>query len=201
MPTQTNIKVPLLDLRAQYDTIRAEVDDAVRRVMESCHFIGGPEVAALEEEIARYSQAPHAVACASGTDALLIAMWTLGIGPGDEVISPAYSFFATAGTVANNGATPVFVDVDPRTYNLDPHRLEAAITPRTKAVVAVSLYGQCCDLPALKAICDKHQLYLIEDAAQSIGSEWEGTRSGSMCDFGTFSFFPSKNLGGPATAA
>ncbi len=195
MATNTTMKVPLLDLRAQYDTIRAEVDDAVRRVMESCHFIGGPEITGLEEEIARYSRTPHAVACASGTDALLIAMWTLGIGPGDEVISPAYSFFATAGTVANNGATPVFVDVDPRTYNLDPHRLEAAITPRTKAVVAVSLFGQCCDLPALKAICDKHQLYLIEDAAQSIGSEWEGQRSGSMCDFGTFSFFPSKNLG------
>ncbi len=196
MPTNTTMKVPLLDLRAQYDTIRAETDDAVRRVMESCHFIGGPEITGLEEEIARYSQTPYAVACASGTDALLIAMWALGIGPGDEVISPAYSFFATAGTVANNGATPVFVDVDPRTYNLDAHRLEAAITPRTKAVVAVSLFGQCCDLPSLKAICDKHQLYLIEDAAQSIGSEWEGKRSGSQCDFGTFSFFPSKNLGG-----
>jgi len=197
MPTNlTTMKVPLLDLRAQYDTIRAEIDDAVRRVMESCHFIGGPEITGLEEEVARYSQVKHAVACASGTDALLIAMWTLDIGPGDEVISPAYSFFATAGTIANNGATPVFVDVDPRTYNLDPHRLEAAITPRTKAVVAVSLYGQCCDLPALKAICDKHQIYLIEDAAQSIGSEWEGRRSGSNCDFGTFSFFPSKNLGG-----
>ena len=197
MPTNvTTMKVPLLDLRAQYDTIRAEIDDAVRRVMESTHFIGGPEITGLEEEVARYSQVKHAVACASGTDALLIAMWTLGIGPGDEVISPAYSFFATAGTVANNGATPVFVDIDPRTYNLDPHRLEAATTPRTKAVVAVSLYGQCCDLPALKAICDKHQIYLIEDAAQSIGSEWEGRRSGSNCDFGTFSFFPSKNLGG-----
>jgi dTDP-4-amino-4,6-dideoxygalactose transaminase len=196
MSSETTIKVPLLDLRAQYDTIRTETDEAVRRVMESCYFIGGPEVTALEEEIARYSQTPHAVACASGTDALLVAMWALGIGPGDEVISPAYSFFATAGTIANNGATPVFVDVDPRTYNLDPHRLEAAITPRTKAVVAVSLFGQCCDIPAIKAICDKHQVYLIEDGAQSIGSEWEGHRSGSMCDFGTFSFFPSKNLGG-----
>lgn len=196
MSTNTITKVPLLDLRAQYDTIRAEVDDAVRRVMESCYFIGGPEISALEEEIARYSQVPHAVACASGTDALLMAMWTLGIGPGDEVISPAYSFFATAGTIANNGATPVFVDIDPRTYNLDPHRLEAAITPRTKAVVAVSLFGQCCDVPALQALCDKHGLPLIEDAAQSIGSEWEGRRSGSMSTFGTFSFFPSKNLGG-----
>src|SRR5260221_4354977 len=196
MTTNTTTKVPLLDLGAHHDTICAEVDDAVRWVMESCHFIGGPEVTALEVEVARYSQAPDAVACASGTGALLIAMWAPGIGLGDEVVSPAYSFFATAGTVANNGATPVFVDVDPRTYNLDVHRLEAVITPRTKAVVTVSLFGQCCDLPALKAICDKHQLYLIEDAAQSIGSEWEGKRSGSQCDFGTFSFFPSKNLGG-----
>src|SRR6185369_15217153 len=176
--------------------IRAEIDDAVRRVMESCHFIGGPEITGLEEEVARYSQVKHAVACASGTDALLIAMWTLDIGPGDEVISPAYSFFATAGTIANNGATPVFVDVDPRTYNLDPHRLEAAITPRTKAVVAVHLYGQCCDLTAVQAVCHKRQVWLIEDAAQAIGSEWEGKRAGSVGDFGCFSFFPSKNLGG-----
>ncbi len=196
MSTNTSIKVPLLDLRAQYDTIRPEVDDAVRKVMESCGFIGGPEIKGLEEEVARYSQSAHAVACASGTDAILMALWTLGIGPGDEVISPAYTFFATAGTIANNGATPVFVDVDPKTYNMDVHLLEKAITPRTKAVVAVSLFGQCCDIPAIKAICDKHQIYLIEDAAQSIGSEWEGKRSGSMCDFGTFSFFPSKNLGG-----
>ncbi len=196
MSTNTTMKVPLLDLRAQYDTIRTEIDGAVKSVMESCHFIGGPEVAALEQEVARYSQTAHAVACASGTDAILLALWTLGIGPGDEVICPSYTFFATAGTIANNGASPVFVDVDPRTYNLDTHLLEKAITPRTKAVVAVSLFGQCCDLPAIKAICDKHQIYLIEDAAQSIGSEWEGKRSGSMCDFGTFSFFPSKNLGG-----
>ena len=196
MPTNTIAKVPLLDLRAQYDTIRPEIDAAVKGVMESCHFIGGPEVAALEQEVARYSQTAHAVACASGTDAILLSLWALNIGPGDEVICPTYTFFATAGTVANNGATPVFVDVDPKTYNMDLHLLEKAITPRTKAVVAVSLFGQCADIPAIKAICDKHQIYLIEDAAQSIGSEWEGKRSGSMCDFGTFSFFPSKNLGG-----
>jgi len=196
MPTKATMQVPLLDLKAQYAEIKVDVDAAVKSVMESCHFIGGPEVKALEEEVARYSQTAHAVACASGTDALLLAMWALGIGPGDEVVTSAYSFFASAGTIANNGATPVFVDVDPRTYNIDPHRLEAAITPRTKAVVAVSLYGQCCDLPAIQAICDKHRIWLIEDAAQSIGSEWEGKRSGSMTDFGTFSFFPSKNLGG-----
>ncbi len=196
MPTRATMTVPLLDLKAQYAEIRRDVDDAVRRVMESQRFIGGPEISGLEEEIARYSQCAHAVGVASGTDALLLALRALGIGPGDEVVTSAYSFFASAGTIANNGATPVFVDIDPRTYNLDPHRLEAAFTPRTKAVVAVSLYGQCCDLTAIKAICDKRRVWLIEDAAQSIGSEWEGRRSGSTSDFGCFSFFPSKNLGG-----
>ena len=196
VPVKTAMTVPLLDLKAQYAEIRKDVDDAVRRVMESQRFIGGPEVSGLEEEIARYSQCAHAVGVASGTDALLLALRALGIGPGDEVVTSAYSFFASAGTIANNGATPVFVDIDLRTYNLDPHRLEAAFTPRTKAVVAVSLYGQCCDLTAIKAICDKRRVWLIEDAAQSIGSEWEGRRSGSTSDFGCFSFFPSKNLGG-----
>ncbi|OGF04072.1 MAG: transcriptional regulator [Candidatus Eisenbacteria bacterium RBG_16_71_46] len=188
--------VPLLDLKAQYADIRRDVDDAVRRVMESARFIGGPEVAALEEEVARYSQCAHGVGCASGTDALLLSLRALGVGPGDEVVTSAYSFFASAGVVANVGATPVFVDIDPRTYNLDPHRLEAAVTPRTKAVIAVDLYGQCCDLAAVRSVCDKHHVWLIEDAAQAIGSEWEGKRAGSIADFGCFSFFPSKNLGG-----
>jgi dTDP-4-amino-4,6-dideoxygalactose transaminase len=171
------------------------VDAAVRGVMESARFIGGPEVSGLEEEVARYSQCARAVGVASGTDALLLALWALDVGPGDEIITSAYSFFASAGVIANNGATPVFVDIDPRTYNLDPLQLEAAFTPRTKAVLAVSLFGQCCDIPAIQAVCDRHQAFLIEDAAQSIGSEWEGKRSGSMSDFGCFSFFPSKNLG------
>lgn len=196
MPVKATMTVPLLDLKAQYAEIRQDVDDAVRRTMESARFIGGPEVSGLEQEVARYSQCAHAVGVASGTDALLLSLRALGVGPGDEVVTSAYSFFASAGTIANNGATPVFVDVDPRTFNLDPHRLEDAITPRTKAVVAVSLYGQCCDLPAIKAICDRHHAWLVEDAAQSIGSEWEGKRSGSLADFGCFSFFPSKNLGG-----
>lgn len=193
--TRTATPVPLLDLKAQYADIRAEVDDAVRRVMESARFIGGPEVSGLEEEVARYSRCAHAVGCASGTDALLLSLWALGVGPGDEVVTSAYSFFASAGTISNNDATPVFVDIDPRTYNMDPHKLEEKITPRTKAVVAVSLFGQCCDMGAIGAICDRHDLWLIEDAAQSIGSEWEGKRSGSMSDLGCFSFFPSKNLG------
>jgi len=195
MPTRAAMTVPLLDLKAQYADIRTDIDNAVRSVMESTRFIGGPEVSGLEEEVARYSQCAHGIGCASGTDALLLALRALSIGPGDEVITTAYSFFASAGTIANVGGTPVFVDIDPRTYNLDPHRLEAAITARTKAVVAVHLYGQCCDLAAVKAICDKRKLFLIEDAAQAIGAEWEGKRAGSVGDFGAFSFFPSKNLG------
>ncbi|HET9326383.1 MAG TPA: DegT/DnrJ/EryC1/StrS family aminotransferase [Candidatus Eisenbacteria bacterium] len=189
------MQVPLLDLKAQYADIKNDIDQAVHRVLDSARFIGGPEVSGLEEEIARYCRSPQAIACASGTDALLLALRGLEVGPGDEVVTTAFSFFASAGTIANVGARPVFVDIDPRTYNLDPHRLEAAITPLTKAVVAVHLYGQCCDLTAIKAVCDKHQLFLIEDAAQAIGSEWEGRRAGSVGDLGCFSFFPSKNLG------
>lgn len=196
MPVKAAMNVPLLDLKAQYSNLKTEIDGAVRSVMESTRFIGGPEVTGLEEEVARYSQCAHGIACASGTDALLLALRALNIGSGDEVITTAYSFFASAGVIANVGALPVFVDIDPRTYNIDPHRLEAAITPVTKAVIAVHLYGQCCDLTAVKAVCDKHQIYLIEDAAQAIGSEWEGRRAGSIGDFGCFSFFPSKNLGG-----
>ncbi len=187
--------VPLLDLGAQYAEIKEEMDAAIHRVLDSTRFIGGPEVAALEEEIARYSQAPHAVACASGTDALLLSLKALGIGPGDEVVTSAYSFFASAGVIVNAGATPVFVDIDPATYNLDPHRLEAAITANTKAVIPVHIYGQCCDLTALQAVCDKKKVWMIEDAAQAIGAEWEGRRAGSVGDLGCFSFFPSKNLG------
>jgi dTDP-4-amino-4,6-dideoxygalactose transaminase len=193
--TKTAINVPLLDLKAQYADLRTEIDDAVRRVMESTRFIGGPEVTGLEEEVARYSQTPYAVACASGTDALLLSLWALGVGPGDEVITSAYSFFASAGTISNNGATPVFVDIDPRTYNLDVHKLEAAITPRTKAIAPVHLFGQCADMTTIRAIAERHKVWIIEDAAQAIGSEWEGKRAGSMGDFGCFSFFPSKNLG------
>jgi len=196
MPTKTGMSVPLLDLKAQYADLKTEIDDAVRRVMESTRFIGGPEVTGLEDEVARYSQCAHAVACASGTDALLLAMWALGLGPGDEVITSAYSFFASAGTVANNGATPVFVDIDPRTYNMDVHKIEAAITPRTKALMPVHLFGQCADMTAIRALAERRKLWLIEDAAQAIGSEWEGRRAGSMADYGCFSFFPSKNLGG-----
>ena len=195
MPVKTTMTVPLLDLKPQYADLKSEIDEAVHRVLDSTRFIGGPEVSGLEEEVARYSQCKHAIGCASGTDALILALRALGVGPGDEVITTGYSFFASAGTVVNVGAIPVFVDIDSRSYNLDAHRLEAAVTTRTKAVIAVHLYGQCCDLGAVKAVCDKHRLFLIEDAAQAIGAEWEGRRAGSVGDVGCFSFFPSKNLG------
>jgi dTDP-4-amino-4,6-dideoxygalactose transaminase len=196
MSVKAAMNVPLLDLKAQYASIKDDIDAAVREVLETTRFIGGPNVSGLEEEVARYSRCAHGVGCASGTDALLLALRALGVAPGDEVITTAYSFFASAGTVVNAGARPVFIDVDPRTYNIDPHRLEAAITPSTKAVMVVHLYGQCCDLSAVRAVCDKHQLWLIEDAAQAIGSEWEGRRAGSVGELGCFSFYPSKNLGG-----
>jgi dTDP-4-amino-4,6-dideoxygalactose transaminase len=194
-PLRAAQQVPLLDLKAQYAGIKSELDQAVHRVLDSARFIGGPEVSGLEEEVARYCRTPHAIGCASGTDALLLALRALDIGPGDEVVTTAFSFFASAGAIVNAGARPVFVDIDPRTFNLDVHRLEAAITPLTKAVLPVHLFGQCCDITAVKAVCDKRQLYLIEDAAQAIGSEWEGKRAGSIGDLGCFSFFPSKNLG------
>jgi dTDP-4-amino-4,6-dideoxygalactose transaminase len=195
MTIKAAMTVPLLDLKAQYADIKQDMDAAIHRVLDSARFIGGPEVSGLEEEIARYSQCAHAIACASGTDALLLALRALGVGPGDEVVTTAYSFFASAGVIVNAGATPVFVDIDPSTYNIDPHRLEAAITPSTKAVIPVHLYGQCCDLSAVKAVCEKKKVWLIEDAAQAIGAEWEGKRAGSVGDLGCFSFFPSKNLG------
>jgi len=197
--TKTAINVPLLDLKAQYADLRTEIDGAVRRVMESTRFIGGPEVTGLEEEVARYSQTPHAVACASGTDALLVSLWALGVGPGDEVITSAYSFFASAGTISNNGATPVFVDIDPRTYNIDPVLLEAAITPRTRAVLPVHQMGLPCDLPAVLAVARRHGLPVVEDAACAVGSElltdgrWQrvGRPHG---DVACFSFHPRKLL-------
>jgi dTDP-4-amino-4,6-dideoxygalactose transaminase len=200
MTVKSMMQVPLLDLRAQYADIKADLDQAVHRVLDSARFIGGPEVSGFEEEVARYCGTPHAIGCASGTDALLLALRALDIGQGDEVVTTAFSFFASAGAIANVGARPVFVDIDPRTFNLDPHRLEAALTPLTKAVIGVHLYGQCFDLSTIQAVCDKHQLYLIEDAAQAIGAEWEGRRAGSVGDVGCFSFFPSKNLGAAGDA-
>src|SRR6266540_4353358 len=190
------MKVPLLDLRAQHDPIQKELLDAIAQVLASQAFILGPDVKKLEDRIASYCQTQFAVGVSSGSDALLIALMALGIGPGDEVITTAYSFFATAGSIVRVGATPVFADIDPLTCNIDPKKIESAITPRTKAIIPVHLYGQCADMEPILGIASRHTLWVIEDAAQAIGAEYrDGRRAGSMGVIGCLSFFPSKNLG------
>jgi dTDP-4-amino-4,6-dideoxygalactose transaminase len=164
-------------------------------VLASGQVILGPEVAALEEAVARYCGVGHAVGCASGTDALLLALQALEVGPGDEVILPTFTFFATAGSVCRCGARPVFVDIDPATYNLDPLQVENKITPRTRAILAVHLFGQCAEMEPLWHTAERHNLPIIEDAAQAIGAEYQGKRAGSLGAIGCFSFYPSKNLG------
>jgi len=196
------MKVPLLDLKEQYKTIKEEVLETAEELFESQYFILGPRVASLEKEIADYCSSKHAVGVSSGTDALLISLMAVDIGFKDMVITTPYTFFATAGSIARTGARPVFVDIDPKTYNISSECLESAIdsmTPtereRLKAVIPVHLYGQCADMAPILEICNKYDLPVIEDAAQAIGSEYRGQRAGSMGDFGCFSFFPSKNLG------
>jgi dTDP-4-amino-4,6-dideoxygalactose transaminase len=188
--------VPLLDLQAQYAAIGPEIEAAALAVLRSQRFILGPEVEALEAEVARYCECACGVGMSSGTDALLAVLMAEGIGAGDEVITTPFSFFATAGVVQRVGATPVFVDIEPDTFNLDPTRLEAAITSRTRAVIPVHLFGQMADMGAILAITRRHGLLVIEDAAQAIGAEEVGKRAGSLGDYGCLSFFPSKNLGG-----
>lgn len=188
--------VPLLDLKAQYATQKDEINRAVLEVLESQHFILGPQVKELEEAIGRYVGAAFACGVSSGTDALLIALMAEGVGPGDEVITPPYSFFATAGCPVRLGATPVFVEIEPRSFNLDPARLEAAITPRTKAIIPVHLYGQSAELAPILEIAAARGVPVIEDGAQAIGTEYQGRRVGGFGAYGCFSFFPSKNLGG-----
>jgi dTDP-4-amino-4,6-dideoxygalactose transaminase len=188
--------IPLLDLTAQYATIRDEIRSAVDRVLESQRFILGPEVEAFEREIAAYCGCAHAIGVSSGTDALLVALMALGISPGDEVITPAYSFFATAGAIARLGATPVFVDIDSDTYNIDATKIESRITSRTKAILPVHLFGQMAEMEEILRIAARHRLRVIEDAAQAIGSEQHGRQAGSTGEAGCLSFFPSKNLGG-----
>ena len=189
------ISVPLLDLKAQFATVKDEVMEAVGAVFESQWFILGPIVKQCEANVARYSNCDHAIGVSSGTDALLIAMMAEGIGPGDEVITTPYTFFATAGSIARLGATPVFVDICPKTYNIDPGAVESRITDKTKAIIPVHLYGQCAAMDPILEIARQHTLTVIEDAAQAIGAEYKGQRAGSMGDYGCFSFFPSKNLG------
>ena len=189
--------VPLLDLKAQYATIRTKVEPVLKEVVESQYFILGPKVKELEERVAEYSQAKYGVGVSSGTDALLIALMALDIEPGDEVITTPFSFFATAGVISRLNATPVFVDIDNQTYNIDPGKIEAAITAKTKAIIPVHLFGQLADMDPIVHIAAKHNIPVIEDAAQAIGSEYkDGRRAGSIGRMGCFSFFPSKNLGG-----
>lgn len=189
------MRVPLLDLKAQYDTIKVEVLAAVSEVLESQVCIGGPKVAELETEIAEISGCAYAVGVSSGTDALLCSLMSLEIGPGDEVITSPFTFFATAGCITRVGATPVFVDIDPRTYNINPELIESAITSRTKVIVPVHLYGQVCDMGPIMDVAMRHGLAVIEDAAQSITASYKGKKAGSIGTAGCFSFFPTKNLG------
>ncbi len=206
--SHAKMTVPLLDLKAQHASLRDELRAAVDRVMESQQFVLGAEVQVLEDEIARYSQSRYAIGCANGSDALLLALMALGVKAGDEVITTPYSFFATAGSIARLGARPVFVDINPQTFNIEETKIEAAITPRVRAIMPVHLFGQCAQMNAINEIGSRYNLPVIEDAAQAIGAEDnaqdayitrqnEGTqRAGSLGTIGCFSFYPTKNLGG-----
>lgn len=187
--------VPLLDLKAQYAGIKDEIDAAIADVLDSTGFIGGPKVKALEEAIAQFCGTAHAVPCGNGTDALFLILAAMGIGKGDEVITTPFTFFATAESIAHVGAKPVFVDIEPDTYNLDVTKIEAAITERTAAIMPVHIFGQPVDMDALQEVADKHGLAVIEDACQAIGAKYKGRDVGSLADAAAFSFFPSKNLG------
>lgn len=191
------MKVPLLDLKPQYLSLKKEIDEAIQRVVDSQYFIMGPDIAKLEEEICQYLGCKKAVGVSSGTDALLLALMALDIQPGDEVIVPTYSFFATAGVVARLNAIPVFVDCDPVTFNIDPKKIEEKITSKTKAIIPVHLYGQSAQMNEIMKIANKNYLFVVEDAAQAIGVQYKnGKFVGTIGDIGCFSFFPSKNLGG-----
>jgi dTDP-4-amino-4,6-dideoxygalactose transaminase len=190
------MKVPLLDLAEQNTILRPEIESALGRVLDSNAFILGGEVKALENELAEYCGSTYAIGCASGSDALLLALMAVGVNAGDEVITTPYSFFATVSAITRLGARPVFVDIDPATFNLDVSKVEAAITERTKAIQPVHLYGQCADMAELNQIMGKHGIPVVEDAAQAIGADEDGARAGTMSDVGCFSFYPSKNLGG-----
>jgi len=184
-----------IDLKSQYQRLKTEIDAGIQRVLDHGQYILGPEVAELEEKLADYTGSKHCITVANGTDALQIAQMALGIGPGDEVITPGFTYIATAETVALLGAKPIYVDVDPKTYNLNPALLEAAITTKTKAIIPVSLYGQCADFDAINAIAVKHGIPVIEDAAQSFGATYKGRKSCNLSTIACTSFFPTKPLG------
>jgi dTDP-4-amino-4,6-dideoxygalactose transaminase len=190
-----SIRIPLVDLKAQYTAIKPAIDAAIQRVISNTSFILGKEVDDFEQAFASFVGARGAAGVSSGTAALRLALQVVGVGPGDEVITTAHTFIATAEAISQTGARPVFVDVCPRTYNLDPEKVEAAITSRTKVIMPVHLYGQPADLRSLRDIANRHQLFLIEDAAQAVAAEYEGRRCGSIGDLACFSFYPGKNLG------
>jgi dTDP-4-amino-4,6-dideoxygalactose transaminase len=189
------MKIPLVDLKAQYNSIKDEIDEAIRNVIENTQFILGPEVKALETEIAGYCQTKYAVGVASGTDALQLALLACGVGPGDEVITTPFTFIATTETIIQCGAVPVFVDIDPKTYNIDAGGIKQKITRRTKCIMPVHLYGQSADMDPILELAKEHNLKVIEDCAQSLGAEYKGKKVGSLGDAGCLSFFPSKVLG------
>ena len=187
--------IDFIDLKAQQHRIKDKIDAGIQNVLTHGQYILGPEVTELEQKLAAYVGAKHCISCANGTDALQIAQMAFGIGPGDEVITPGFTYIATAETVALLGAKPVYVDVNPKTYNLDVEKLEAAITPRTKAIIPVSLYGQCADFDAINVIAAKYNIPVIEDAAQSFGATYKGRKSCNLSTAACTSFFPSKPLG------
>jgi len=191
-----NRGVALLDLKRQYESIKDEIAEALKKVCDSGAFILGPEVKTLEQNLAQYSQTEYAIACASGSDALLLALMAINISPGDEVLVPSFTFFATASAVSRLGATPVFVDIDPQSYTMNPDDAKHKVTSRTKAILPVHLFGQMADMNRLNILAHTHNCTVIEDAAQAIGSELDGRRAGSWGDMGAFSFYPTKNLGG-----
>jgi dTDP-4-amino-4,6-dideoxygalactose transaminase len=186
--------IPMVDPAAEYRALKGEIDEAVGRVLASGRYVLGPEGEALEREIGAYVGVPHAVGCNSGTDALHLALVAAGIGAGDEVVLPAFTFFATAEAVSYTGATPVFADIDPRTFNLSAEALAQRLSPKTRAVIVVHLFGQCAALDEIAAVCKSRNLVLIEDCAQALGAEYQARRAGSWGDFGCFSFYPTKNL-------
>ncbi len=188
-------KVPLCDVQAQYEQLEAQILAKVEEVLSSGRVILGPNVQALEEEVARYCRAGYGIGCASGTDALLLALQALGVGAGDEVILPTFTFFATAGSVCRIGARPIFVDIDPQTYNLDPKDVEQKLTKRTRAILAVHLYGQTADMEPLWRLAEQHHIGIVEDAAQAIGAEYQQKRAGTLGALACYSFYPSKNFG------
>jgi dTDP-4-amino-4,6-dideoxygalactose transaminase len=187
--------IPMLDSKPQYATLKPSIQDAVNRVLQSGQFIMGPEVRAFEREVARYLNTRYAIGVNSGTDALFISLHALGVGPGDEVITTPFTFFATAEAISHVGATPVFVEIDPRTFNLDTELIEEKITPRTKAILPVHLFGHGVDMAPILALAEKYDIFILEDVAQAFGGKYRGRKLGTIGDIGAFSFFPSKNLG------